>query len=220
MSEDFVSEFYNGKSVALVGSSQTLVGRGLGEYIDSFDTVIRMNKCIPLNAELSDDIGTRVDLLYHGLDRITQPELHNVIDIDGFIDAGVKGIVASCTVSKYTQPYLDFFHDLNQDKIPFKTIDRFIRLLGRELKHKPNTGLITLKHILEYDVKEVFLTGICFYKTFYYEGYAKVHRTYGQIDYQHNLQAHKEFTAELCKKDSRIKIDDILEEIFKEEGLL
>ena len=50
MSEDFVAELYNGKSIALVGSSNMIVGSGLGKYIDSHDTVIRMNKSIPLNA--------------------------------------------------------------------------------------------------------------------------------------------------------------------------
>jgi hypothetical protein len=225
MSEDFVAELYNGKSIALVGSSNMIVGSGLGKHIDSHDTVIRMNKSIPLNADLADDIGTRIDVLYHGLDRITQPEQYNIIDIDRYIEAGVKGIVASCTVSKFTKPYIDHFHELNQDKLPFRTIDRFIRKLGKEIKCKPNTGVICLKDLLEYDVKEVFLTGISFYKnndggSFYYDGYAKVHRSFNQINYQHNLQAHKEYMANLYKQDDRVKIDDVLEEIFKEEGLI
>jgi hypothetical protein len=216
----FVDDLYNGKTIVLVGSSHTLTGRGLGSYIDSFDTVIRMNKSVPVHIDLADDIGTRVDVLYHGLDRVTDPTQKNFVKIEEWIESGVKGIVASCMTNQYTKPYIEHFNELNDGRLPFRTIHDLIRSTGKEIKTKPNTGLICLKDVLQYDIKEIFLTGICFYKTFYYDGYAEVHRSYNQINFHHKLQNHKEYMAKLYKEDKRIKIDDVLETIFKEEGLI
>ena len=38
------SDFFNGKSVALVGPSPHISGKNLGKFIDSFDVVVRVNE--------------------------------------------------------------------------------------------------------------------------------------------------------------------------------
>lgn len=59
------ADFIRGKSVCFVGACPNMVGRGLGESIDSFDVVVKTNGSIWLNApEYKKDYGSRVDVLY------------------------------------------------------------------------------------------------------------------------------------------------------------
>lgn len=55
------------KRVIVVGPDTSLIGRGLGKYIDSFDTVVRHNtvlEYLPFNKKLQLDFGSRTDVLY------------------------------------------------------------------------------------------------------------------------------------------------------------
>lgn len=61
------TEFIKDKSVVIVGPNTNLKGKNLGEYIDSFDIVVRSNTVfdfLPLNEELAKDYGSRTDIIY------------------------------------------------------------------------------------------------------------------------------------------------------------
>ena len=50
-------------SVIIVGNSPRLIGKGLGKYIDSFDTVVRMNNA-QTGGEWEKDFGKKTDVLF------------------------------------------------------------------------------------------------------------------------------------------------------------
>jgi hypothetical protein len=56
-----------GRTIAIVGPSPTLSGRGLGKKIDSFDRVFKFNRMIDFDESLARDYGHRCDILVHGL---------------------------------------------------------------------------------------------------------------------------------------------------------
>ena len=144
---DFLDNLYTNKNVAIVGPAATIVGNSLGEYIDSFDTIVRMNKSIPLNEELACDIGSRTDVLYHSLDKIAQPISHNYIKLDEYVEANLKGFVASCRINHIRRDNFRTFYDLNytyipdklcyEDKIPIRTISALVRKLYGEADTRP-----------------------------------------------------------------------------------
>ena len=218
MTDKQFAKMVNGKSIALVGPSNSIVDSKNGAHIDNHDLVIRMNNCLPLPNGLSEDIGIRTDILYHGLYGIYHPDY--LLDIDMCVKAGVQCMVATCTIDKYTKDSVDYYHEQNKNRIPLRTIDSYIRPLSKQIQTKPNTGLISLFDLIRFDIKEIFVTGIDFYKSYYHDGYNIKTRTDGSLNKHHNLMSHKKHLADLVNSDHRIKIDKVLQDIFKEEGLI
>ena len=230
--EDFLDYMYNDKSVVLVGPSETLVGRGLGEYIDSFDTIIRMNKSIPLNEKLVTDIGSRTDILYHALTAIALMATENpYVSIKDYEEANLKGLVVTSRINRKRRANLKVYYDSNynnfridrlsyEERIPTRTISNLIRKLRRKMDTRPNSGLIALEHILSYPIKKLFICGFCFYDTFYYEGYRVGYRSRKSINKHHNIDKHRAYMAKCFVENDHVEIDEVLTDIFKREGLI
>lgn len=57
-------DFIKGKKVMIVGPSPWMVGKNYGNYIDSFDIVIRINQGIYLTESNPQDFGSKTDVAY------------------------------------------------------------------------------------------------------------------------------------------------------------
>lgn len=57
-----MNEFLRHKTVAFVGMAPTIVDKGLGDYIDSFDVVIRTN-VFPMPERFVKDYGSKCDII-------------------------------------------------------------------------------------------------------------------------------------------------------------
>jgi hypothetical protein len=62
-----------GRSVAVVGRADSLIGSGCGAEIDQAEVVVRVNWTLPLDLHLARDIGTRTDFVYHCLGICEEP---------------------------------------------------------------------------------------------------------------------------------------------------
>ena len=60
-------DFLSGKKVALVGPAEYLTKLNTGEYIDSFDVVVRVNRGTEVIDKYFNSIGKRTDILYNCL---------------------------------------------------------------------------------------------------------------------------------------------------------
>src|SRR5690606_12634187 len=60
----FMLKAFSGKSVAIVGSGPTTLGKGLGTFIDSHDLVVRINLLDQSNRE--DDLGLKSHFRFIG----------------------------------------------------------------------------------------------------------------------------------------------------------
>ena len=167
--EDFLESLYNDSTVVIVGPSLQMIGSGLGEYIDSFDTVIRLNRSIPVNPELKDDIGTKVDVLYHTLAKLEKLSRKTSVvehmSIDAYERANLKALVVPIILNHYRLENLRVYCGNNfkddVERIPTRTINDFIIELKGKMgdgpKNWPNTGVIAIEHVLTYPVKKLFL---------------------------------------------------------------
>jgi hypothetical protein len=215
-----VNNLLDGKSVVIVGPSKTLIGQNTGEYIDSFDTVIRMNKSVPLNKDLSSDIGSRTDILYHCLDEPTKSK----VNVDNYLEEDIKVVVCSYPPLSFTKSNINRFNIMNKGRLPFRTTDlKVYNDLEKKIKTRPNTGLLTLVDVLSFDIEMVYLTGFCFYRNFYYGGYSTIkEKDYNKVAKSpaHDQDKQMAYWAELYKTDDRIHVDDVLSDLFEQEGLL
>ena len=66
-----------GKRVAIVGPSPHLMGTKMGELIDSYDVVCRLNEIFPNGLE--DDYGTRTDIAFWNLCNAAMPNFKQMI---------------------------------------------------------------------------------------------------------------------------------------------
>ena len=61
--QDYLN-FLKDKKVIIVGPAESLLERGDGQFIDSFDVVVRVNRGIEPTLKNNDKLGTRTDILY------------------------------------------------------------------------------------------------------------------------------------------------------------
>lgn len=215
-----MNELLDGKDVVMVGPSQSLIGSDMGPTIDEFDTVVRLNKSVPLNKALASDIGSRTDILYHCLD---EPKKSKV-NVDDYLEDRVKYVVSSYPKLSYTVPNINYFTRINKDRIPFMVTDLGVfNEIQDEIGTRPNTGLLALVDLLGYDINKLYITGFCFYKYLYYDGYSDMPEIQHKRALESPAHDHKkqmQYWVKLYKEDKRIILDKVLKDIFNSEGLL
>lgn len=232
---DEYAKFLKGKRVVLVGPAPSVIDSNQCDIIDSFDIVVRLNKALPIPKELYKDIGTKTDVLYNCMN--PSPECGGVISQSNLNKSGVKFLV-----SPY--PYID---NINDTKLPFKKhINEFTRVMKKDNNFKfcyyndlknftkywdimklPNTGVMAILDLLKHDIKELYITGITFFKGGYYPKY----RNYDEkkvLNYMKKFNLHKPEKAfkymtkklyEYKFKDGIIcKYDKMLDDILIEEN--
>jgi len=157
------SDFLKGKRICLVGPAGYMVGSELGEEIDSYDIVVRLNKAHPVPIDRRNDIGSRIDVLYHCLN---QGE-----DAGGKIDfMNIKNDIKWLAMP-YPKVYpfdrdVHMFKQINKMlNIPFTIIDvnKYNEVI-EEIKTRPNSGVLSMIDLLNHDIKELHLVGFTFFK--------------------------------------------------------
>ena len=216
------SEFLQGKTVALVASGSSLKGAGLGEYIDSFDVVARLNRALPISPKKENDIGKRTDVLYNTLD--TFPDAGGPIDGQLWKECGVKYICGTYPKSEsFTHP--EWSIGLN-DIVPTRWLsDEVYYPIREKVKYRPNSGTTSLMDLLSFDVKKVHLFGLDFFRTMYDSEYLsdgasikdfENHLAMNRNDRHDPDAQYKFFKEEIYPNDERIEVEPYFEEILKD----
>lgn len=211
---------FKDKRVIIVGPSSYLEGMKNGEFIDSFDLVVRINNLHDTNnPELIKDLGVRTDVIY----------------FDGSMNQSRFQDYTKCTpkLLKCTYPETEWFfedrcrtniHGLKNffnvevvDNIMYQNLKSN---LNKNLKVRPNSGLIAIVDLLGFSIKELYITGIDFYRS----SYSSYHPDYGGASLAavkeifkkgdngdvHDINKQfKYFKNEVCQ-DPRISMDDTL----------
>ena len=217
-------KFLKGKRVIIVGPAESLLERGDGKFIDSFDIVVRVNRGIEPTIKNFQKIGSRTDILYNCM--LEKEDNGGVIDLNLLKLKDVKYVSYHSQVSyqgkaEPTKPY-----HLDNGKLTImnsflKThmIDhKFYNSISSQVNCRPNTGFIAIFDLLFHEVKELYITGYTFYMDGFMKGY-KDHLNDDFINRAYTSKRHVqknlfEFLKKKSKEDSRITTDPILTKIL------
>ena len=174
---ELFAHYVTGKTVAIIGPANSVVGTGRGSLIDKFDIIIRLNKALPIPTNLAKDIGSRTDVIYNALNTTDYPGQNN-LDTSFYKQNGVKFVVSPYPLSNVF--YGDIMNYINryQFDIPFRTVsNRKYTAFANQIKTRPYTGTSAIMDILSFNVKALYITGIDFYNTPYYSQYRRVKKS-------------------------------------------
>jgi hypothetical protein len=157
-----------GKRVALVGPSPHLVNRYCGEDIDKYDIVCRINEVLPLG--YTNDYGSKTDIVFYNCARNYMPEFVCKMRASEAITkvlVGAKSVAQDCILSwkdDYVAPIINDWIGINEYEIPFSWIGLGnYRSIMRKMNTEPSSGILSLVTLLQYEIKELLVTGFSFY---------------------------------------------------------
>lgn len=166
MSSDFdglsgLKEFFNNKSVAIVGNAESVLSKNFGDEIDKHDVVIRINKGFPSKNKLA--LGTKTTVLFLAC-TLTPYELAQ--------------FNAAFTVrrSKLCHNICDF-NCSKEDRARLIQEGNYLRKLEHK-KSQPSTGFLAINFVLSTNYNKLDLYGFDFFATpTYYnpKGYKTLH---------------------------------------------
>ena len=213
--------YFANKRVVLVGPSPSLLKRTDGEIIDSYDIVCRIKKSYPVPNNLVVNLGKRTDVLMS----------HLKLSGRGYAQ------------NNFEQHNEKIFNDLQYIIFPFPKYEQFERfyntfktkckniktpVIYQENNNNLNankkelngftstTGIASIVHLLDYDIKELYITGMTFQKdgfTNYYKTKKEEETRFKATAHVHNMHNELIFFKKLCEKDKRIKLDPVLIDI-------
>tara|TARA_R110002051_G_scaffold1143_9_gene5876 strand:+ start:38839 stop:39558 length:720 start_codon:yes stop_codon:yes gene_type:complete len=164
------------KSIALVGPAGYLTDENQGAKIDGHDIVIRPNS-FSIPAKLHSDYGSRTDIMFHNFGTPWMAGLRDQISKSPKDFAALK--MLACPVIKASHQELDYMswaedkvsdvvknaESVNEYNIPFYWIGiKDYQKLATLMDCQPYTGILTLAILLEYPIKELYMTGFSFYQ--------------------------------------------------------
>lgn len=227
--DELYNEFLKDKRVIIIGPSPSLEESDKGDWIDSFDVVVRMNKAFPVEEGMESDIGSRTDIHYHCL--CTTEECGGPVFYKEMKDSNV---FVSCPYPKWVEPFFNDVVSFERNNInwdlPFHVIDTDYYLgIAEMLGTRPNSGTLTILDLLCYDVKELHITGF----TWFRDGWRKSYKDHtqifgeeegkkreerwlkGEFNGNHRQKPQEDMVREIYLNDDRVFIDDIMKEILE-----
>jgi hypothetical protein len=215
-------QFLQNKTVCIVGPSPSIKNtpnkKDQVDKIQSYDLIVRLNKCMPVPKTLSEYVGERTDIIYNCMS--PDPESGGFIDID-FLKDKISWIVASLPNKPPFAFDISNFNKRNQGTINFTTPRlEYYNQISSKMKTRPNTGTMAILDILSCQIKELYITGI----TFFRGGYVPEYRNYNEeqvlkrmADHgNHKQEPQIEYIKSALKNDQRVTTDKYLKAILDE----
>lgn len=181
-------EYLKGKKVILVGPAEYLLNNKMGSFIDSYDIVVRISNAyeyMPFDVKLSEDIGTKCNILYIHHELIKQHILGEKIrskkhflnfcrttNIDFFSLANQENTFDQCGTALQgchpsTKPAAKNFINLlknNNINTKLNIVDEISKMSRKWCQGKYfGTGFHAIIDLLCYDIVELYVTGMTFY---------------------------------------------------------
>jgi hypothetical protein len=153
------SKLVSGKTVAIVGPARTILGKKRGAHIDAHDLVVRFNDTfdLPSRHALTDDIGTRTDILYCNQVVLKQ------VGARALSYPGLQAIVCTNNSLSFT---LASEPQLARHAPPptVRVVQAASTTLSRWLRGNwARTGMIGILDVLSFGPSRLFITGMTFY---------------------------------------------------------
>jgi len=184
--DEKLSSLIENKRVVLVGPAQYLIGKNMGDIINGFDIVCRVNYLSP--CEFTSDYGNRTDIMFYNYSTASLEQMKQHFKDYPEYSKNLK--LAVCPVVKVLGPEnwkewgLDFISPVIANNNSINIHNHDFHWIGMEnyrylfdliACQEPNTGMLAISIILEHNPKEVLFTGFTFYENkndTYFPGYA------------------------------------------------
>lgn len=196
---DKLNEKIKNKRVAILGPAD-YVNKELnddhGEFINNFDTVIRLNSMVKLpNKDLEKYYGTKFDILVSGFwpfndfkNVIKNREINysRYLQVDNYKDISENLLIFDFSTEAYHKKYVydknkDFF-DKNKHITFFSFPFNFINILRSKfnIKKSPTTGFTAILLCILLQAKEIYVSGVSFFSDnkhlAYYDNYEMIEK--------------------------------------------
>lgn len=214
------SNLIKNQRVIIVGPSITVQECNLGNFINSFDVIIRLNKSLPVPRKMHPHIGNRTDILYNSLNTSDYPG-ENRFSPHFLKKQKVKYLRCPYPpISPFTNDIKSFYRKSNKI-IDFGHIDTtYYGKLEYCLGTRPYTGTCAIADLLHSGVKELFVMGIDFYTykhSFYYRNVSERKLAKLRNNNIHRRRPQINLIRRFYLLDTRLIVDNILDEILLEK---
>ena len=157
INDEQFAKLVEGKRVAYVCPSPHLKGKKMGEYIDSFDLVVRVNQAYHMREEDWEDYGKRTDILMNCLNINKINALRQNMDYARSLQYIVCPMVSMWDIQRV-------HNFLDEIGTPWHNVcDGYLFKVFKEVGTTCNTGLMGIITLLNYDVKQLYVTGMTFF---------------------------------------------------------
>lgn len=161
-----IEDLVQNKKVIIIGPASYLDNSLKKEFIDSFDTVIRLNNSYKICKNSIKDIGDRTDILYHCL---WGPHFPNSIPL---LKNNVKILKTSYPKIPPFSFDIDRFIKANCDRVPFEIYEtNKYKELCDLVGSRPNTGTMAIFDLLSYKFDRLHISGITMFDGGYMGSY-------------------------------------------------
>jgi len=176
---DDYREYIAGKKVAIVGPSPS--EKDNGEFIDSYDIVIRFSNAIefiPFEKDIAANIGSKSHVIYFvptAAERYFKRKKIwenaenaglKIIRISWDIEDGIKSRPATKKYNTVMEAYEDYFSDSEVTPYYSSELNRFLQEYMSEIKGKhtiPRAGMLAAAECFAYGASEIYLSNMTFY---------------------------------------------------------
>jgi hypothetical protein len=222
-------EYVKNKRIIIVGPSPSAL-KNTAKFIEDFDIVCRIKKSFPVSNENVNNIGQRTDILISHL-KTGNPKKqyvqnnfsdyhHNIYNLN------LKYILFPFPLyNQFNRFYTSFKESFPQITVPVicnKDITSLENTTNNLNNYCPTTGFAGIVSLLEYDIKELYITGITFQQDGFLDSYKSNAETLHCIKRTHtihNMSSELNLFKQLLQDDKRITIDDTLKQLMMKDNL-
>lgn len=223
-----LKNYFENKSIAVVGPSPHLAGLDYGKLIDTYDLVIRINE-LGVVPQMEKDYGSRTDICFLTLTEESieiYSKMKKEVNFDSLqlvVHPRHKFNLNPITNSGKTKNIIEFFKNL-EISIDFHHIEEpSFEKRCEFFKCFPSTGSLAIYEILQYNFSKLFICGFSFYTTKY--KYSPKGMEYYRIPKQnqhkhnyrwsgHNTQQEVKVLRSIIKKHQNIDGDYLFRKII------
>ena len=177
---------FDGKRVAVIGPASSAYEEENGQYIDNFDVVVRINRSLwQLEKRPTEPkyVGTKTTVLFH---QLMEESLHTGELNEALLKKyGLQHLVFSRSATRSGVRKVMQYYSVYPNSYPITLLDRDLyRRIAEPFggpRLKPTNGYNALFTVLESNFRELYISGITFYRTPYAKGYRDDADSYQQL---------------------------------------
>jgi len=206
-----MEEILKEKKIILVGPCKSLIGKKLGNYINSFDIVVRIKKGYPVPEHLYEDLGTKTNLLFTTLRMDNNSNNLKIEDINNINNNNILICYPQPLIKQYLKMYKLFIKKYPNQKLILNKKNSDYYEFKKNAQCEPTIMTFSIMHLKNFNFKSLECIGFSFRKY----GYIKEYKSKEQDDESfkrtynsgyHSVEKEKKFLELLCDNDKRINI--------------